>query len=405
MEYRRGRMGSFMIAFFIDIPALNQVVISFIPELSGKIMTVLHFFVACLFGVYCLLNAKKFNISMNQLLLGGFVGVGYLITQILSPYSDLRIIDFCIYTIMSIFIVAFYEIDSKTFLRFLMFLPCSGILSLNRIFATNTFKYETITMGLSYAFMPAIVAAISYFFLYFKKGDNINKFIDAIALIINLSFLLKILQFGSRGPVLCFLCSFLFFYCFEYDENFERIRIKGEKCLLISIILLLLINYFWEIALFLENIMDASGLKINAINKFFRLMNSSGDVSNGRLDIYLQSFQGFLQSPIWGHGYSTTMYNLGFVYPHNFVLQLLYDGGLLLFVPLVYLCMKGKLNKKNRLTFDDFALVSSLILMSVPGAMFSGNLWENSRLWLMFSVLVTSSKAIDNYELSDLSGG
>ena len=85
------------------------------------------------------------------------------------------------------------------------------------------------------------------------------------------------------------------------------------------------------------------------------------------------------------------MNNLGFVYPHNFLLQLLYDGGILLTIPVIYLVVGGILNWYKFCSEDEFTVISALLLMSVPGALFSGNLWENNRLWLSFAALIVFS--------------
>ena len=203
---------------------------------------------------------------------------------------------------------------------------------------------------------------------------------------------LKIIQFGSRGVVLCFLCCFIFFNCFNYDSIKMKVSFKGYKVFLISIVAVVVLMNIWTVFATIENLIESAGFHINAINKFFRLANATGgDVSNGRNAIYEATINGIWQSPFWGHGYSTTMNNLGFVYPHNFLLQLLYDGGLLLTLPLIILVVGGVLNWYKFCSEDEFTVISALLLMSVPGALFSGNLWENNRLWLTFAALIVFS--------------
>lgn len=387
-------MQTAIVAFFIDVPALNQIVISFFPGLTGIIMTLFYSFTAMavilLPIVSTVLDKKIIEIKLI-LLIGGIV-FGYLLTCIFAPYSDLTFVNLGIYTVLPILVVLLFNIDGKLLITFIMALTTVGILNVEAIFTTNKYQYETISMGLSYAFMPTVVAAIVYSLTYFKDEEKIKKIMMLPVLVINFVYFFKIIQFGSRGVVLCFACCFAFFFCFKHDNVNKKVSFKGYKAFFIFIIIAVISRNMWTIFWNIEKIFESVGLHINAINKFFRLSSASGsDISNGRNLIFKQTFEGVWQSPILGHGYSTTMNNLGFVYPHNFVLQLLYDGGLLLTIPVLYLFVRGIISWYNSCDVNEFVVIVSLILMSVPGALFTGNLWENNRLWLTFAALTIYS--------------
>ena len=195
--------------------------------------------------------------------------------MIFAPYSDLTIIYFAIYTILSLCFVLLFQIDGKLLLKAIMTFPIIGILDISGIFTTNSYQYETITMGVSYAFMPTIVSSIVYFFAYYKGDNTKDKIINTLILSINMVYLFNVVQFGSRGVVLCFLMCFVFFFCFKYDNEKNRVYTKGAMVLLFAVILIIFIMNMWTIFSFLLDVIEALGFHINAIDKFFRLNTRS----------------------------------------------------------------------------------------------------------------------------------
>lgn len=384
---------TFFVAFFIDIPALNQIFVSFFPGLSGQLMTIMYLSCGVMLVILAVptiivdhfVNKKLFLIIL-------FITMGYFLTIILAPYSDLSVTNFCVYTLIALLMVLLYKVDGKLLILLIMIVPVFGITNVNDIFATNTYQYETISMGVSYAFMPTVISAIVYFYTYYNNETIKKKIIIIPILVVNIIYLFKIVQFGSRGVVFCFLCCFIFFNCFHYDKINKKVSFEGYKVFFISIITMVFLMNIWTIFATIENLIESAGFQINAINKFFRLANTTGrDITNGRTAIYEATINGIWQSPIWGHGYSTTMNNLGFIYPHNFMLQLLYDGGILLTIPIIYLVVEGFFSWYKFCSEAEFTVISALLFMSIPGALFSGNLWENNRLWLTFAVLIIFS--------------
>lgn len=97
---------------------------------------------------------------------------------------------------------------------------------------------------------------------------------------------------------------------------------------------------------------------------------------------------------LFGHGISTFAANTGMAYPHNFLLQLLYDGGFLLFcpvaIPLVWYAV-GTLRRCNRSTWMLFLL---LFCSAVIRALFSADLWKQELLWFSFGILLTGKPMV-----------
>lgn len=384
---------SLVMALYIDIPMINQIVIAIFPSLSGKLMTPLYFICAlCVVGVvgYSVIKGKRINIKLLGCL--AFIIFAYLLTNIITPYSELSIIQFISYTILAVVIPLFFEIDGKFFLRAVMIYSLLGIFYLEKIFKITDIANQTISMGLSYAFLPTIIVSIVYLVLFLREDTKKGKYFFSFLILVNFIYLLKILQYGSRGPVLSVILCIFFLICFKCRMVKGGVAPIGIKFILLGIGVIILLINIWSLLGYIQTFLNMFDIHISTIDKLIRLSSSSEGISNGRDAIYYTVAQEFLKSPMWGYGISTSMHNIGINYPHNFVLQMLYDGGLLLTIPILGGVLTGLSRILRTCNRNEYAVVSALFFMSVPGAMFSGDLWENNTLWLTFAVLILGKK-------------
>ena len=75
------------------------------------------------------------------------------------------------------------------------------------------------------------------------------------------------------------------------------------------------------------------------------------------------------------------------IYPHNFVLQHLFEGGILFATIPTYLVCRhfyevifGKIENKS-----EFVLSAMLLCQCIPKQLFSGDAWFNTTLWMMIA--------------------
>ena len=132
----------------------------------------------------------------------------------------------------------------------------------------------------------------------------------------------------------------------------------------------------------LNNILLSFDIKLDFIQKTFRLKK---DISNGRDEITQYVVENIFKSPLWGHGISVIRYNTNGVidYPHNFILQLFYDGGILLAVPVLYFVIKMLWHAIWGENNDKTILLVFFCLTCLPKMFFSTNMWENPSFWLL----------------------
>lgn len=397
------RFYTIMVALFLSVQAINTTVTSVITALAGSLMTLLY----GLFGAMILVSVGQVLISSKRMyskfaMVFFTIIVYFIFTKILTSYSDLNFGKFISMTVLAILCFSIRRVDPRLLIKIMMLVPCIGIFWIDKIFAVGG-KDQIITMGVSYAFMSSIISTIVYLSWYLRdERENKFKWLYIIAAIINIIYALRIIMFGSRGPVLCILVCFFICVCVDYKSG---VGLRSWKMLIFGLVLIVMWANLWTLLDYVSTFLGNYGLKINAINKLYRLIGSGLDITNGRTYIWKTVVAEIPGSPIWGHGLSTTLHNLHFSYPHNFLLQALYDGGILLmtivFVPFFIGLYRFFRKCKSK---DIFCMGVTLFCISVPGALVSSDLWENGRLWvaigffIMWSINEYSSRYTESVE-------
>ena len=185
-------------------------------------------------------------------------------------------------------------------------------------------------------------------------------------------FSLAVVWTASKGPILSLLIIWTFYAVFSMSFK--------QKCYFISII-------FASICLLIKNLqfLDTIGLeRISTVILFLMQDGISGGNSNSinvRLLAMNEALNIITVHPLSGiglGGWATHQENFGMLYPHNFFLEVLSEGGLffggLFIVP--YLIFLLKLN-------SPFILTPIFLAISQQ---FSGDILD-SRYWLVFAII------------------
>ena len=169
----------------------------------------------------------------------------------------------------------------------------------------------------------------------------------------------------------------------EKDGTTLRNRVVWSLLFLTAIVFAVLF-YDW-IIITLYKIMDSQGIRIYSIDKMYRGILAD-DVTNNRVELYQYAWNGFLASPIWGNGIGSFVVKYG-TWPHNFVLQLLYEGGILMFLLVVIPLAKIVLFvlKSNAIPPIDYAMFVCLFAISVPKVLVTSELWTVQCFWLLLA--------------------
>lgn len=223
------------------------------------------------------------------------------------------------------------------------------------------------------------------FSLNFALGDKKSiKLVERIFWIgMTMLSIYVILVYGSRGPLL----GIFMFFIMKYGTMFlPRKDISMAKkflvsVLIIAVMLILYINYM-NILLSFSSYLDAGGMSSRTIRRF---LSGSASYDNGRLELFSMTFE---KMNIIGHGpFSDQFYFGEGNYVHNFVIEILFDfgmlGGTLVLVGLIYKFVKVIKKASYSPWFEIFAVLFSYCFGRL---LFSGTFWNETNFWMLLGV-------------------
>ena len=380
-----------VLALYIDIRSVNWALTK-ILSLGEGIMSLLYIATISLLIIFMMKTLKYTirSLSKYSIFLVIFLCCFYLITNVFIKTPVVSIQYFLIFTIASFLIPQLTIIDSSLLLKAIMLYPAFSILKINDVFSSYVTWSLKLPMDVSYGFQVPIIATITYVFMYYKTEHGIQKLVTILTSVINFIFLGYILLFGSRGPIIGILLLICMLWCVQFKNNglLQFNVSRFNKILMLTIICgVFFIGFITAISNFLGNY----GIEVDAIQKMIYLNETNGDLSNGRNNLTELAWNGFVSRPIWGHGLDQFDNNYPeSSYPHNFVLQILYDGGLILLIILLPILIIG-LKRFKSYSYDQFAIFCTFFCASVPGALFSQNLWNMPLLWMCFGFIISKT--------------
>lgn len=195
---------SLLIAFFLDIPAINMFMTSGVSVLSGEedggVMTMLY--LICVVGIFIVgffTKSRKKHVSNSMIMILVYVVILYLVTTMLG-YKPLTILPFVgVFTISAFLIPSVAVADTRLLLKGIMLFSIPALSKIDLIFYGSVFDTEIISMGLSYAFLLPVLVSIVYLHTYFRQETKMEKVFTLLLFAINMVFAFFIISFGSRG--------------------------------------------------------------------------------------------------------------------------------------------------------------------------------------------------------------
>lgn len=382
---------SVLLGFFADIKCVNAFLVAINPSFEGTVMSILYAITVSLLLIVGMQSGFKKSINSKTLLIPIYCLILYIITIFLGEKPRVAFVFFCVFTLASFFIPLFIKIDVRLFLKATMFFSIFSLLKIREIFVFTYDYNEVISMGSSYAYLIPVLATIVYMAYYFKEEKGFQKILTVFLTICNSVFLFYLFAYGSRGPIISIALFAFFFFVIKKNTN-KGVTFSTKSIVFGLITIILLFVLFVPAIQWLMSI----GVNSYSLQKILFLFEE-GDISNGRNSLAQLAWDGFAESPLWGHGmdlfgnrYSDASY------PHNFILQILYDGGIIFFfILLVPFFTRIKIVLTN-CDYNTFVIFLFLFCVSVPGALFSGDLWENNLLWLFFGFLFSNNIVLKN---------
>lgn len=287
-----------------------------------------------------------------------------------------------------------FEFDTEKVLRYGMYLSLISCLEVNTLLADQaiSWRFSQTNLGTIYDLLPCIVLAMYHFAYYRKKASVLTK----LCYVYYVYVLIKMLFVIVRGALLTLMVGLAIIYLNRPQNKWEAIRSWSmKKKILIGfgvVLATLAVLNFDLVITWLYTTLESMGINFGVITKFYFYM-STGNITDNREPYYELVHEMFLKSPIWGTGVQTFYaYSLdGAAYPHNYVLQFLFEGGLVLMVPLTFITLRElyRVLAASYVSVDKMVFSACLLLLSVVPGMFSINIWYNRTFWMavMFGLM------------------
>lgn len=391
-------LASIFLALFADVKTLNLIVIAAYPSYSGVFMTAMYAVTIIGLLIIGLFLQRRSFLKLRKSHWGICILciLWYIMTSLFIASPSVNIQFFGVFMVAAFLIPGIIHIDVRTFLIALVVLPSIGILYLDRIFYGEILETGVVSMGTCYALLIPVLGDLVYLRFYYRKESIRMKIIMLFFAAINLFYLVQMAMFGSRGPILCAVLLIMSFFIIRIDDN-KKVFFRKGRVLIIIIGLLFLIFSFTAILQALQDFLAKFDISLNVVDKFLRL-DDNGDMTNGRESLSTMAWKGIVESPLWGNGISQFNNNTGEGYPHNFVLQMLYDGGIILTLAIMVPVTQSLIRKLKTISENKFSFFVLLFFASVPGALFSGDLWNQGSLWLFFGFVLSRNIFSNSYK-------
>ena len=301
--------------------------------------------------------------------------------------------------------LSLYKVDVEKLLKYMLFfsvllLPVSG-----KIFEIGGHRYATIGMSTSYNMLSFVVATILHF-LYYRENAG---FLMWIGYAVNLFYLFMIISYGNRGPIVALMTLGILLWLHKFNKNGEMKQNKTRTIVITVVIgigVILFVYNFEAILLTINNWLNSIGVEIGALTKSVHMFES-GDLSNGRSVIYEFTFEGIKKNYLLGNGIAS-MFHRSFytiAYPHNLFLQMWYDLGVIVSIPLLIVTVKTIFKTLFYSSVSKHYAVALILLfaISVPRLCYSEEFWTNIPFWLLLMYSISPNIYEDSNQRTKIS--
>ncbi len=373
-------LGSVVVALMMDLYLFVHVFVVHSGTTGGSrllypVVLVVAFFVWIMQG--------KLNSSFYKYVI--LVGIIFLWYWVCESVSRIEFIKLCATMGCPLFVLSLLKYKTEHVLLFTMLFAIIFVPGLP-IYMEHYTQTGEMSMGIGYAILPVIVAGIVHFIYYSRDCKKWIYFLY----IVPAFYMAQLFFHGLRGPLASVAFLLFLVRIFQVDEGIGK-----RKILLNKIYLIVFFSFIVCLFLFLDDVMEllVDWFLQNNINAYFVLKTimllKKGDILNGRMELWERAWGYFQENPILGNGFDSFEYYTGVNYPHNFLLQTLFDGGMVAFTAILIFIIIGY---KKVIYYGDRDDVTMLIFISGFGVVYplvSTDMYENSYLWILMGFLLS----------------
>lgn len=230
-------------------------------------------------------------------------------------------------------------------------------------------------MNYSYDVLPMIIAIIIKIFLIKIKNKK-----EWILIALTFPYCSFIFTYGSRNIYLASIVCLVI--CLIIKKKF------GMKLFILTITAILTIFIYQNSLEILYNIQGTLrnyNLSFKIIDKNINLIEKE-DLGNGRTETYKIALEEFKNEPLTGNGISSFNKKYG-TYPHNFILQILYEGGIVLLILFIFplICGIYEIFFDRKTPPVSKTLLIFLFCNSIMRLLISYEYWREMYFWMFIT--------------------
>ncbi len=327
----------------------------------------------------------KWTFTYKSLFLLISVFILYAITYMTCEDKyNYTVIQLIFYAVLPAIVIGL-DVEIEYVLRYAVYISLLTVFALDGFLAIRWDGYEQADLGKVYSLITMLICVMFHLRFYGKKSNLLIKLIYCYDLYV----LIRVVMVANRGAVLGLLITA--FVLFLHKFNNDSVHTSGSKRIItiMAVVCLVMVinNHMDSILESVANMCTAFfGSVPSAITKM-QSYASRGDLTNGRSDIMDILFTSISESPIYGHGLNMfSAYTDGeYPYPHNFILQYLFEGGILFaFFPVffsvgaVVKVILGLVRPK-----EQYILAAMLVCQCFPKLLLSTNVWFGTAIWML----------------------
>lgn len=337
--------------------------------------------------VYSLyINKSKFKFKFAIIFI--ISTIIFLINALLVSFTDRVINDYLMffrYAILSLFFTMFIN-DYKSFIKYWYKVSIIGLFILNIYidYYRSTNGYMDYGIGMTYCFIG--------FSTYLYSNLCKYKFQKLVTLLLLIFSFIRILIEGNRSSLIVCVLVLLFYEINKFRKshslrNLARLMFGG------SALLYFIIN-IKNILILVNGYMNSIGVYSYSITRYINMLSgglaSLVSESAGRDVIARQAIDLIGKSNLMPNGIGYFSFATGIVYPHNIILEIAIDFGIigiisLIIITLLILRKKIYIGKKDKLYKY---IVAMIFIYSLTRLMFSGRYLTEPLLWIGIGLVV-----------------
>ena len=282
-----------------------------------------------LFGVLLVLNVKSYlkkGLYKYSFIMAAILFVLFLINMLFT--SEKQLTEYFLHFLCFGLPTLFFPLMNVDYGKVIKNVAILSILLLP-FFLTHDYGFSAVDgesdsdagelMTASYRVLPLICSLLLMFISEEKKTYKV------IFLVFSIIFMAFLLVVGSRGAILAIFVFFVFLFISRARKSSGRLA----RASIIAIVLGVVVSQFGKIIEWLFEKSESLGLSLLPLSRLYFKVTNESNMDSGRGELISKAMQDFNDSPLWGKGIASFDNYSG--YPHNLFVQMLQEGGLLLF--------------------------------------------------------------------------